>query len=71
MALGTGCAAACAADGGALVNSTEIPADVMRGYVESFGQQCIDIARELAAQGDIEAQELLEKVEGQTQEVAA
>ena len=42
---------------------TEIPADVMRGYVAAFGQQCIDIARELAAQGDLDAQELLDKLE--------
>lgn len=42
---------------------TEIPADVMRGYVVAFGQQCIDMARELASQGDLDAQELLERLE--------
>ena len=49
---------------------TEIPADVMRGYVAAFGQQCIDMARDLAAQGDADAQELLALLERREAEAA-
>lgn len=43
----------------------------MQGFMECFGADCLDMMRELAAQGDTDAHELLEKVEGQTQVVAA
>lgn len=50
--------------------NTIIP-ETMQGFMECFGEDCLNMMRELAAQGDTDAQELLEKVEGQTQEVAA
>jgi len=45
--------------------------ETMQGFMECFGAVCLDRLRELAAQGDTDAQELLEKIEGQTQGVAA
>lgn len=48
-----------------------IPVETMQGFMECFGKDCLDMMRDLAAQGDTDAQELLEKVEGQTQGVAA
>lgn len=45
--------------------------ETMQGFMECFGKDCLNLMRELAAQGDTDAQELLEKVEGQTQGVAA
>ena len=50
--------------------NTIIP-ETMQGFMECFGTDCLDMMRELAAQGDTDAQELLEKIEGQAQEVAA
>ena len=52
-------------------STTEIPADLMRDYQIAFGAECMELARDLAAQGDTDAQELLEKIEGQAQGVAA
>jgi len=48
-----------------------ITPETMQGFMECFGADCLGMMRELAAQGDTDAQELLEKIEGQTQGVAA
>lgn len=48
-----------------------IPAETMHDFMAQFGAECLDRLRDMAAQGDTGALELLEKVEGQTQGVAA
>ena len=41
-------------------STTEIPADLMRDYQIAFGQDCMDLLRDLASQGDTDAQNLLD-----------
>ena len=43
--------------------NTIIP-ETMQGFMECFGEDCLNMMRDLSAQGDTDAQELLEKVEG-------
>lgn len=47
-----------------------IPPETMQGYLECFGADCLDLMRDLAAQGDREAQELLELLERREAEAA-
>ena len=47
-----------------------ITPDTMRGYMECFGADCLDLMRELAEQGDTDAQELLDLLERREAEAA-
>ena len=51
-------------------STTEIPADLMRDYQIAFGAECMELARDLAAQGDADAQELLALLERREAEAA-
>lgn len=48
-----------------------ITPETMQGFMACFGKDCLNLMRELAAQGDTDAQELLEKVEERTEGEAA
>ena len=42
--------------------NTIIP-ETMQGFMECFGADCLDMMRDLAAQGDADAQELLDRLD--------